>query len=214
MACDPSPYSPRTARLIFCRLRKTLSICRVMTSAGKCIITLTRTPGADVRGASGEKTELGMKGKRQMIGQKGVDAVDLLPGVLQIEPAVHDLDPQVIFLVDHQADLFAAVDGHAAGSLAFGVFAADQLPLDQELPVDDLEFVDVRGTPVRRCRESDAVDLQDCFAQRRLDIGAVLLAGPADEREVRQIPGQANAAADDDVRLRSGAPQPFAAGTR
>ena len=43
-ACEPSPYRPRTARLIFCRLRKTLSICRVMTSAGRCSITLTRMP--------------------------------------------------------------------------------------------------------------------------------------------------------------------------
>ena len=54
----------------------------------------------------------------------------------QVQPAVHHLDPQMVFLVDHQADLLVAVDGHAAGALAFGVLAADQLPLDEELAVD------------------------------------------------------------------------------
>ena len=36
----------------------------------------------------------------------------------QIQAALHDLDPQMILFVDHQADLLLAVDGHAAG--AFG----------------------------------------------------------------------------------------------
>ncbi len=56
---------------------------------------------------------------------------------------MHALDAEMIFLVDHQADLLAAVDGHAAGALAFGMFAADQLPLDQKLPVDAFQLADV-----------------------------------------------------------------------
>ncbi len=45
----------------------------------------------------------------------------------------------------------------------------------------------------------------------RLDLGAVLGRGPADEGEVGQVAGQADAAADDDVGLGPGAPQPFTA---
>ena len=59
MACEPSPYSPRTARLIFCRLRNTLSICRVMTRAGRCIITLTRTPVPTLVGQAVKKPSVG-----------------------------------------------------------------------------------------------------------------------------------------------------------
>ena len=40
-------------------------------------------------------------------------------------------------------NLLALVDGHAAGALAFGVFAADELPLDEELAIDALQLVDV-----------------------------------------------------------------------
>ena len=45
-----------------------------------------------------------------------------------------------------------------------------------------------------------------------LDLGAVGLAGPADEGKLGQVASQANAAADDDVRFGARAPQPFAAG--
>ena len=54
----------------------------------------------------------------------------------QVQPALHHLDPQVVLLVDHQAELLAAVDGHGAGALALGMFAADEVPLDEELAVD------------------------------------------------------------------------------
>ena len=53
------------------------------------------------------------------------------------------LHPQVIFLVDHQADLLALVDGHAAGAFGLGMLAADELPLDQELPIDAVQRADV-----------------------------------------------------------------------
>ena len=46
----------------------------------------------------------------------------------------------MVFLVDHQAELFAAVDGHGPGALALGMFAADQVPLDEELAIDLLQL--------------------------------------------------------------------------
>ena len=101
----------------------------------------------------------------------------------------------------------AAVDGHGAAALGLGVLAADQVPLDEELAVD--------ASPARRRRRraarSEALMRQDALAQDLLDLGAVLRRGAADEGEVGQIAGQADAAADDDVRLGAGAAQPFAA---
>ena len=162
--------------------------------------------GADVRGAGGQIAELRVIGVGDLLGEQRVDAVDLLPGGLQVEPAVHHLDAQMVLLVDHQADLLVAVDGHAAGALAFGMFAADQLPLDEELAVDALQLVDVDVLELARL-----LHLQHAVAEHVLDLGAVGLAGAADEGKLGQVAGQADAAADDDVALGAGAPQPFAA---
>ena len=52
---------------------------------------------------------------------------------------------------------------------------------------------------------------QDPLVQDLLDPRAVLRRGAADEGEVGQVPRQADAAADDDVGLGAGAPQPLAA---
>ena len=71
-----------------------------------------------------------------------VDAVDLLPDAVQVQAALHDLDPQVVFLVDHEAELLGLVDGHGPAALALGVLAADQVPLDEELAIDAFQLVD------------------------------------------------------------------------
>ena len=81
-----------------------------------------------------------MEGVGHLLFDQVVDAVDLFPNAVQIEPALHHLDAEVVLLVDHQAELFGAVDGHGAGALAFGVLAADQVPLDEKLAVDLLQF--------------------------------------------------------------------------
>ena len=147
-----------------------------------------------------------MKGERHLLGDERIELIDLLPGVFQVESAVHHLDPQMIFLVDHQADLFVAVDRDAAGSLAFGVLAADQLALDQKLTVDDLQLVDVEVLQFARLFDS-----HHAIAQDRFDVAAIGRAGAADEGEIGQVSCQANAAGNDDVALGSGSPQPLAA---
>ena len=85
------------------------------------------------------------------------------------------------------------------------MLAADQLPLHKELPIQAVQAVDVDIEKLAR--------LVQAAARTRaatLRFHAVLVAGPADEREIRQIPGQADAAADDDVGLGARAPQPLA----
>ena len=60
-----------------------------------------------------------------------------LPGLVEGEPAAHDLQPQVVLLVDHDADGLAVVERDAAGAVEHvGQLAADELPLDEELPVE------------------------------------------------------------------------------
>ena len=66
-----------------------------------------------------------------------VDAVDLLPGFVERETAAHDLQAQMVLLVDHQADGFLRAEGDAARAVGGGQFAADELALDQKLTIRD-----------------------------------------------------------------------------
>ncbi len=127
-----------------------------------------------------------------------VDAVDLFPDALQVQPALHDLHAQVVFLVDHQAVFFAGVDDHRPGALAFGVFAADKVPFDEELPVDlfQLFHVEIEDFVLRN-------HFEYAIVQGLFDVEPVLGRGAVDEGIIGQIPRQADAAADDDVRLRA-----------
>ena len=119
---------------------------------------------------------------------------------------MHALDAQVIFFVDHQADLLVRIDHHAAGALRFGMFAADELPFDQKLPIDAVQIADV---DVRQLAGRFA-NFQHAVAQDSFDIGAILLRGAADEGELGQIARQANARAHDDIGLGAAAAKPFA----
>ncbi len=100
---------------------------------------------------------------------------------------------------------------HGAGALGLGVLAADELPLDEELPIDRFQLADVDVDQLAG-ELALLVQLFDAAAEDLADFGAVGVGRPGDEREIGQVAGQANAAADDDVGFRAGAPQPFAAG--
>lgn len=93
---------PRTATLIFCKLRKTFSISRVITNAGRCSITLTRRPVPTLV-ASGQVAKRVVKGVRQLAFELVIEFVDALPGRSQAQATTHDLNAQVILFVDHDA---------------------------------------------------------------------------------------------------------------
>ena len=86
------------------------------------------------------------------------------------------------------------------------MLAADQLPLDEELAVDAGQSATLTYN-----RSVVSADAPAPLVQRFLDLHAVLGRGPADEGEIGQVPGQADAAADHDVRLRACAAEPLAA---
>jgi hypothetical protein len=56
-----------------------------------------------------------------------------LPGLLQLEAGAHDLDAQVILLVDHHRKRLVAADHHARAALGVAQLAADQVALDEDL---------------------------------------------------------------------------------
>ena len=60
-----------------------------------------------------------------------IDAVDAAVYLVELEPCAEHLHPQVVFLVDHDAEFLASVDGHGPSPAAFGVLAADEVPLDK-----------------------------------------------------------------------------------
>ena len=149
---------------------------------------------ADVGRAGREVAKAGVEG----VGDDSFDLVvhhlDLLPGPEQIEPAVHALDAQVVFLVDHQADLLHHIDRNAAGALRLGMLAADELPLHQKLAVDLLQVphVDVLKRPAHG-------NCGDPVAEHLLHFQAILLRGAAHKRIVGHIAGQPHPAAHHDV---------------
>ena len=160
--------------------------------------------GAHVGRAGREIAKPRVKRIRHDLPDLLVDHLDLLPDPTQVEAAVDTLDAEVILFVDHQADLFELVDRHAAGPMGVGVFTADELPFDEKLPVDLLE-----STHIDRLQPLAGRGHRDPLPQKPLDVGAILLRGPAHEGIVRQVAGQPHATAHDDVRLGPRAAQPF-----
>ena len=117
----------------------------------------------------------------------------------------------MVLLVDHHADLLARIDDHAAGAFGVGVFAADELPLDEELAVDLLQRADV-----------DVDQLAGELGRRRaafrsrsrriwpISARSVSVARAMNGKSAR-LRARRMRLRDDDVGLRAGAAQPFAA---
>ena len=101
--------------------------------------------------------------------------------------------------------LLALIEGRGAAALAFGQFAADEVPLDEQLPIDAFELVDGDVEQIVRNLGADYAIVQHTF-----DLHAVLRRRPADERKLGQVPRQADAAADHDISLGAVAAKPFA----
>jgi len=160
--------------------------------------------GADVGGASRQVAELLAEGVVDALLEQVVEAVDVLPALVEGEAAADDLQAQVIFFVDHDADGLGRRDGDAAWPLGVGQLAANKLPLDQELAIEREQAGEVDVFEARV-----VLEFADLLAEDLVDLVLLVGAGPAGERERRQVAGQADTAGDDDVRLRTGATQPF-----
>ena len=92
--------------------------------------------GADVGRAGGQVAELGAEGVGQLFLELVVELVDRVPDFREPEARKHELDAEMVFLVDHDGDVFQRAQGDAARAVAGGQLAGDDLALDQELPVE------------------------------------------------------------------------------
>ena len=122
--------------MIFWRARKTLSICLVWTRAGQVEHHADADAGADVGRAGGQVAELRAEGVGELLLELVVELVDPLPDLVEREAREHDLDAEVVLLVDHDRDVFLRADGDAARAFAVGELAGDELALDEELAVE------------------------------------------------------------------------------
>ena len=113
-----------------------------------------------------------------------VQLVDLFPRGAEIEAAFENLDPQVVLFVDHHAHLLALIDDDGPGAFGIGVLAADELPLDQELPIDGFQCADIDVDQLAG-ELALLVQLFDAAAEDLADFGPVGVGGAGDERESR-----------------------------
>ena len=72
----------------------------------------------------------------------------------------------------------------AAGAFGIGMLAADELPLDQELPIDGLQRADVDVNQLAR-ELALGVEFLDPLAENLADLCPVRVGRPGDERESR-----------------------------
>jgi hypothetical protein len=83
--------------------------------------------GAHVGGAGSKIAQLFAKGIIQGFFQAIIDFVDDIPGFLQRQARQQALNPQVVFLVDHDADNFVVPQDNRPGLRVVQEFRTDQV---------------------------------------------------------------------------------------
>jgi hypothetical protein len=112
----------------------------------------------------------------------------------------------MVFLVDHQTESFRAIQHRTAGTLTLGQFSADQLAFHQQLPIQQIQLLQVHIDHLGRVGMTE-----DCLFEGLLDALAVDLGRPASKRIRSQIPSQSNPCTDDNIGLWPGTFEPFPA---
>ena len=94
-----------------------MSICLCLDQAGQVEHDADADAGADVGRAGGQVAELGAEGVGELFLELVVELVDRVPDFGEPKAREHELDPEVVFLVDHDGDVFERADGDAARAL-------------------------------------------------------------------------------------------------
>lgn len=162
-------------------------------------------PGADIGRARGQVTQFLGEGVREFAFEQIVQFVHPFPCRGQIQSALHDLETQVVFFVDHDAEAFLGIQDDRAGSFRFAQLVADELSFHQELPIEipELGNIDILGIGGER-------ECIDRAANGSGDRNAVFVGAFANEWKLGKIPCESDSAAHDDIRFGAIASHPFA----
>lgn len=159
----------------------------------------------DVGGTCGQIAILLHIGVGKFAFQLIVQPVDAFPSRVEIQPALHDLEAQVIFFVHHNTESLVGIEDHGPRALGFAELMADQLSFHQELAIEIPKFGDVDVLGVGGKRKGIK-----CTVDGRGDIGSIFGRALSNEWEISQVASEPNATANHDVRLGPVTSHPFA----
>jgi hypothetical protein len=82
-------------------------------------------PGADIGRACGQIAKLLIKCEIELRLQRGIDFVDHLEGLIQVQPAGDCLHAEMVFLIDHNRNCLRWINHHSTPHAFCGVLPAD-----------------------------------------------------------------------------------------
>ena len=160
--------------------------------------------GAEIGRAGGEVAERGIEGEFERVFQLGVEFRERVEGGGELEARADGLHAEVILLVEHEAEGLAAFD-HGGGAVATGgVFAGDEVALDQHLFLHRAEVAEFLGKRVLHRRQGF-----DGRAHQFERGGALFAFRPTGKRMAAEVAGQADARGQHGTMLRLPAGHPI-----
>ena len=135
--------------------------------------------------------------------QRLVHGVDPLDEIVQPQAGCDQLHPQMIFLVDHDAEGFVVGYGDGAGDVGLGQVARDEVSFHKQLAVASRGLSQINPDHLLR-----QVAFENDLPCQVDQLPPLSIAGPHYERESGNIAGQANPAAHDHVGFRTVVAQP------
>src|SRR5690606_33994750 len=111
-----------------------------------------------------------------------IEGADFVPALFEGEAATEHLHSQVVLLIDHQADGFARADADSPGSMRLSMLPADELALDEKLPVKRFEVFEIEIEQVVAER-----DFADGLAEQVFDFRATPVIGAWRKAEAVEI---------------------------
>ncbi len=116
-----------------------------------------------------------------------VNAADLCPGFVELEPAAKHLYAQVVLFVDHQRGGLGRCDDHTATALTAGMLSADQVPLHKDLAIDFIRLFDVHVEQL-----ITEFSLANGLPKHALYLSTLSLGALGKERPASQVPSEAD----------------------
>jgi hypothetical protein len=160
--------------------------------------------GTEISGAGGKVTDIRAEGVFELPFEGGIRLINGEPGLLELEAGAERLHAEMVLLIDHDAKGFVAIEDQAAAGILGGVFAANEMALDENLFVQRREIV-------HRFRESALHfgQVLDGRTNQIEDTDALGFFCPTREGGIADVSGEADATRHDDPVVRALATRAF-----